>query len=64
MIKPMPSSSEDGLPGLGHPIWEINLQKIRNGRPQSWIVEFRNGKFREVTQQTPAIILHPTRKTG
>ena len=45
-IKPLPSSSEDGLPGLGHPAWEIDLQKIRNGRPQSWIVEFRNGKFR------------------
>ncbi len=63
-IKPLSSSNEDGLPGLGHPTWQIDLLKIRNGRPQSWIVEFRNGKFRQLTQEAPAIILHPTRKTG
>jgi protein ImuA len=63
-IKPLPSINEEGLPGLGHPAWEVSLQKIRNGRPQSWIVEFKNGKFGEVTETAPAIILHPTRKTG
>jgi protein ImuA len=65
-IKPLPSVSEEGLPGLGHPAWEVHLQKIRNGRPQSWIVEYRNGKFRQVepVQAVPAILLHPTRKTG
>ena len=63
-IKPRPSLTEDGLPGIGHPTWEIDLQKIRNGRPQSWIVEFNNGEFREVTEAATTIILHPTRKTG
>jgi protein ImuA len=63
-IKPLPSISEEGLPGLGHPAWEVSLLKIRNGRPQSWIVEWKNGKFRQVAEAAPAIILHPTRKTG
>jgi protein ImuA len=63
-IKPLSSSNEDGLPGLGQPVWEVNLQKIRNGRPQTWIVEWRNGKFRQVGETSPAILLHPTRKTG
>jgi protein ImuA len=63
-IKPLPSINEEGLPGLGHPAWEVSLLKIRNGRPQSWIVEWKNGKFRQVAQSASAIILHPTRKTG
>jgi protein ImuA len=66
-IKPLPSQTEDGLPGIGHPVWQVDLQKIRNGRPQSWIVEWRNGKFQEVKESIPAIILQPlrqTRKTG
>ena len=31
-IKPLPSN-EDGLPGIGHPVWQVDLQKIRNGKP-------------------------------
>jgi protein ImuA len=66
-IKPLPSISEDGLPGIGYPTWEVDLQKIRNGKPQSWSVEWRDGKFQEVKEVLPAIILQPlrsTRKTG
>jgi protein ImuA len=63
-IKPLPTSNEDGLPGIGFPIWQVGLQKIRNGRPGSWTVEWKNGKFHEVKESQPAIILHPTRKTG
>ena len=69
MIKPLPSISEDGLPGITYPVWQVDLQKIRNGKPGSWIVEWRNGKFQEVEvkENQPAIILQPlrsTRKTG
>jgi protein ImuA len=66
-IKPLPSQNEDGLPGIGHPVWQVDLQKIRNGKPQSWTVEWRNGKFQEVKESIPAIILQPLRpqrKTG
>jgi protein ImuA len=63
-IKPLASSKEDGLPGIGHPIWQIELQKIRNGHPQTWIVEFRNGKFHQMLESIPSIIIQLNRKTG
>ena len=66
-IKPLPSQTEDGLPGIGYPIWQVELQKIRNGKPGSWIFEWRGGKFCQVKESQPAIILQPlrpTRKTG
>jgi len=63
-IKPLLSCPEDGLPGIGHPRWQIDLLKIRNGRPHSWIVEWVNGKFRPVADSIPSILLQPKRKTG
>jgi protein ImuA len=63
-IKPLPSLTENGLPGITHPLWQVDLQKIRNGRPGTWTVEWRNGKFQEIRKSTPAIILQPQRKTG
>jgi protein ImuA len=63
-IKPLPSENEDGLPGIGHPVWQVDLQKIRNGRPSTWTVEWKDGKFHQVTESLPAILLQPTRKTG
>jgi len=64
MIKPLPSISEDGLPGITYPVWQVDLQKIRNGKPGSWTVEWRNGKFQEVRENLPAIVIQPQRKTG
>jgi protein ImuA len=47
-IRPLQSSAEDGLPGLGHPRWRVQLLKVRNGRPGSWDIEWTSGGFREV----------------
>jgi protein ImuA len=63
-IKPLPSLMEDGLPGVAYPVWQIDLQKIRNGKPQSWNVEWKNGKFLEVKETHQTITLQPKRKTG
>jgi protein ImuA len=63
-ISPLPTSNEDGLPGISHPIWKIDLQKIRNGKPGFWVVEWKEGKFHQIIESFPAIILQPTRKTG
>ncbi len=35
-IKPLPGFTEEDLPGLGHPRWDIRLLKVRNGRPGQW----------------------------
>jgi protein ImuA len=63
-IRSLPGFSKDGLPGLGHPRWQVDLQKIRNGRPGSWDIEWRAGKFHEITESLPSILLELKRKTG
>ena len=35
-ISPLPSHTEGNLPGVGHCSWNIQLQKVRNGRPYGW----------------------------
>jgi protein ImuA len=49
-IKPVPSEPVDGLPGLGFPRWQVELLRVRNGQPGSWIIEWSEGKFRPVEQ--------------
>lgn len=43
-IRPL-SSRIGGLPGVGFPRLEVELVKIRNGRPGIWQFEWRNGTF-------------------
>lgn len=45
-IQPLHSKIEEALPGLGHPRWQVNLLKVRNGKPASWDIEWVNGDFR------------------
>jgi protein ImuA len=52
-IRPLPSGQVAGLPGLGYPRWEVELLKVRNGQPGSWIMEWAEGRF--VPGQTPMI---------
>jgi protein ImuA len=47
-ILPLPSEPVDGLPGVGFPRWQVDLLKVRNGRPGSWQVEWAEGAFRLV----------------
>jgi protein ImuA len=56
-INSLPSIPENGLPGVGHPRWQVALQKIRNGKPGSWQIEWVDGKFQEAL---PAVIPLPT----
>jgi len=48
-ITPLPSESEDGLPGLGFPRWNVELLKVRSGKPDSWQLEWA-GRFRHVNK--------------
>ncbi|AYL95572.1 ImuA family protein [Mucilaginibacter celer] len=56
-ITPLPSQPVDGLPGLGHPRWQVNLLKVRNGKPGSWVMEWVNEQFitHAPTQQQEAL---------
>ena len=48
-IQPVHSVMEDGLPGLGHPRWRVDLLKARNGKKGSWNIEWSDGGFRYVS---------------
>lgn len=51
-ITPLASEPECGLPGVGFPRWQVNLLKVRNGRPGSWTLEWTPGGFRHVAPRT------------
>ena len=45
-IRPACSQPAAGLPGLGLPRWQVELLKIRNGRPGCWELQWEGGAFR------------------
>jgi protein ImuA len=47
-ISPLPSVTEDGLPGLGFPRWQVDLLKVRNGNPGTFIMEWAGDRFEEI----------------
>ena len=53
-IRPARSQLRTGMPGVGYPRWQVELLKVRNGRPGSWIVEWKKQNFQTVI--TPQII--------
>jgi protein ImuA len=44
-VIPKQSVCADDLPGVGFPRWQVDLQKIRNGKPGKWTVEWAASKF-------------------
>ena len=51
------SISEKGLPGIGFPRWNVELQKAKNGRPGKWLIEWRAGSMH--LPDLPAMIEMP-----
>jgi protein ImuA len=60
----LPSRLEDGLPGVGFPRWQVELLRVRNGRPGAWEVQWLQDCFKVETIATAILpeIIH--RKTG
>lgn len=44
-VKPLPGHTEEGLPGVGFPAWEVSLDKVRNGYPGSWKLQWVGDHF-------------------
>lgn len=57
-IRPM-ASRTGGLPGVGFPCIEVELVKIRNGKPGIWQFEWRNGTFRLVPDRNKTVVKPP-----
>lgn len=69
-VIPMPSQTEDDLPGVGFPRWQVDLLRVRNGKPGNWVIEWSADGFTtlsagvntESEEQTAVEI--PLRKIG
>ena len=58
-VTPMASQLEENMPGVGHPCWHVQLQKIRNGEPGEWEIQWAAGRFehlrKEVTEHSKEV---------
>jgi protein ImuA len=53
-ITSLPTASVD-LPGVGFPRWNVELLKVRNGKPGTWQIEWADGRFRHPYKLTSII---------
>jgi protein ImuA len=58
VITPAPGIAFQNLPGIGFPSWNVELQKVRNGKPQSWNITWHAGRFVAAGDLTTRIIHH------
>lgn len=62
-IKSLSSATTEDLPGVGFPRWQVELNKIRNGKPGRWIIEWACGQFKLVDSRDKHLYI-PQKKTG
>jgi len=62
-IKSIPSELENEMPGVGFPRWNVDLLKVRNGKPGNWQMEWVAGKFRYIPE-SGLLVPVQQRKTG
>ena len=51
-ITPLPSAPIHDLPGIGFPKWRVQLQRIRNGKPGTWDIQWMEGRFVPIYQSS------------
>ncbi len=57
-INPTISRKINDMPGIGYPSWNVDLLKVKNGKPGSWKISWHAGKFIHMQDQSPAITIH------
>jgi len=58
-IRPVRSQLRPGMPGVGHPRWQVQLLKVKNGKPGNWTIEWKKQDFQTVI---PPQIIEPIRR--
>ena len=62
-ISPLESGSDNNLPGIGFPRWNVELLKIRNGKPGVWQMEWSYDQLHSISN--PAVLIQEEkRKAG
>lgn len=54
---------ETEMPGIHFPCWQVQLEKVRNGKTGSWQLEWKGGRFRHV-QYLSSQTAEQQKKTG
>lgn len=54
-ISSLASMIPQGLPGVGFPRWNVELQKVKNGTPAQWQIQWLPGKGLQYTEQTTLV---------
>jgi protein ImuA len=62
-ITPVKSELPAQMPGIGFPRWNVELQKVRNGKAGQWEIEYAAGMFRHIAKRA-ALPMEQQRKTG
>lgn len=62
-VTSLPSTMIDNLPGVGYSAWDVQLVKVRNGRPYAWQVSWQDNRFNVIKEQ-PFVISLNERHTG
>lgn len=63
-IIPLPTVITDDLPGIGYSSWNVQLLKVKNGRPASWEVSWSDGLFTPITKNDFSIGSDQKRNAG
>ncbi|OJV54225.1 MAG: hypothetical protein BGO31_12800 [Bacteroidetes bacterium 43-16] len=58
-IRPIASHTAGNMPGVGIPVWEVRLEKIRNGKPGTWYFGWKDGAFISIKPQDATVIKVP-----
>jgi protein ImuA len=45
LVRSLPSLAIDDLPGVGAPLWGVELRHMRHGKPGSWEIGWADGRF-------------------
>lgn len=63
-INSMHSTTQDDLPGVGYSAWNVQLLKVRNGRPHSWQVSWQHKRFEPIADKHFVLPFFNERHTG
>lgn len=63
-IRSIHSATLDGLPGVGYPHWQADIVKVRNGKPDSWQLQWNGSGFEECNTRQHIISIPQKLKAG
>ena len=63
-ITALPSTISEGLPGVGHSTWDVQLLKVRNGKPNAWQVSWQANNFTQPESSPFDLPINNERQTG